>query len=167
MGLTVTVVSKSEEFDFSEWATGLVRYGEINATSVADMVHKVKLKPTAQDKIARLDLYAHGTSTYMTMGKDIIHSYTPNKHVPVLSGLKGLFTSDGIIVLNVCDVGQSPGVLKAIAKAAGVPVYGNTGGVSPNMGIFWGEMVVAYPDGRFFQGSGVRIPVDPWEGVQS
>lgn len=116
MAFTVTVIMKSKGFDFTEFATGLVRFGKINATSVADMVNKVSHKAAGRaEKIDRLDIFAHGTSTYIKMGEDdVLHSFTPNKHASTLGKLKGLFATDGMVALNVCDVGQSESLITAI-----------------------------------------------------
>ena len=166
MSFNLKVISKSEGFDWTEFATGLVRIGEIDATSVQDMVTKVCNKASEKSAtIDRLDIFAHGSNTYFEIGKDTIHSYTPNTHAGTLGKLKRFFPKDGIVVLNVCDIGQCEALIVTIARAVGVNVYACAGGVSPNLNIMWGVIVVGRPDGTFQRG--VKIPVDPWDGVQS
>jgi len=146
--IDLIVISKSDGGDFTEFMTGLVRFGEIDAISVADMVRKVRNKAMEKStQIRRLDIFAHGTNTYISLGKDTIHSYTPNKHSAPLVQLKGVFSENGFVVLKVCEIGQAEELIVAIARAVGVPVFANKGGVSPNLNVGWGTWIVAKPDG--------------------
>ncbi len=166
MGFTISVVGKSKEFDWTEFCTSLVRIGEIEVSSVKDMVHKVLHKATEKAAaVDRLDIFAHGSNTYFQIGDDVIHSFTPKMFSGEFSKLKRIFSKDGIVVLDVCDVGQCENLIKEMAVAFGVNVYACRGGVSPNLGIMWGQIVVGRSDGSFQRG--VKIPVDPWDGVQS
>lgn len=156
MGIDVVVVSKSESFDYTEFMTGLVRFGEIDATSVRNMVDQVISRAIQKSsQVRRLDIYAHGTANYFKVGKDVIHAWTPadkNPHLKTMARLKGIFSEDGYVVLNACEVGQSPSLIVHVAQAVGVKVYANTGDVSPNLGVGWGTMVIGYPNGAYARG---------------
>lgn len=149
MGLIdVEVVAKSESLDYTEFMTGLVRFGEIDATSVNDMVTKVKERATEKSAtVNRLDIFAHGTSNYISLGSDVIHAWTPKAQVPKLRGLRGIVAASGVVTLMVCNVGQSQDLLCAMAEAIGTKVQANRGDVSPNLGMGWGAWVVAWPNG--------------------
>lgn len=153
MSIDVVVVSKSESFDYTEFMTGLVRFGEIDATSVRSLVDKVISRAVQKSSsVRRLDVYAHGAENYFSVGKDVVHAWTPadkNEHLKTFARLKGGFAENGFLVLNVCEVGKSMSLITNLARAVGVKVYANTGAVSPNLGVGWGATVIGYPNGAF------------------
>ncbi len=145
---------------YASFMTGLVRIGEVEVTSVIDMVNKVVAKlSTDRAKMALLEIFAHGAPNYIRIGNnDVIHAYRPKDIMPILVQLKTYFTSQGAVVLQVCEVGQAQEVLIEMAKTLGVPVFANTGDVTPNLpGFGEGINVVAYPDGTF-SSKAVSVP---------
>lgn len=139
---------------FSSFMTGLVRIGEIEVSSVIDMVNKIVAKlQNGNQRIALLEIYAHGSPKYISLGDtDVIHDFTPRQHMPTLMRLRRHFTSKGAVVLYVCQVGQARNLLLEIAKTIGVPVFASTGDILPNMPLPFfnqGNNVVARPDGTF------------------
>jgi hypothetical protein len=151
--MTVDVVAQSEDFDWTEFATGLTRVGEIDVSSVAELVTRVRGHAISTPAyIDRLNIYAHGTPTYFTVGRDVVHSYRPQDHAPKFRGLQGTLAPSATITLYVCAVGQSEQLIRALAAAAGVKVQANTGDVSPNLGVGWGTWFVAWPDGTAARG---------------
>lgn len=149
MGLIdVEVVMQSDSWDPVEFLTGATRTGEIDATSVNDFVHQVRSRALEESSsINRLDLYAHGTSSYMSMGSDTIHSFTPQVHMPTLRRLRGIVAASGVVTLMVCDVGQAEELICAMAKAIGALVQANAGAVRPLLGMGCGTWFVAWPNG--------------------
>jgi hypothetical protein len=157
---TVDIKVLSKSGDFTGFITGVLTFNELDAGSVPDMVNQVITKAN-KTKIRRLDIFAHGTDTYFQIGDDVIHSFTPKLHMPVLGKLAGCFDKAGFLVLDVCEIGKCPSLLTEIARATGVPVYAFAGAFRPvlskvtNVGN--GPTVAAFPDGRFLQ-SEVEIP---------
>jgi hypothetical protein len=146
----------------SSFMTGLVRIGEIEVSSVIDMVNKIVAKlQNGNQRIALLEIYAHGSPKYISLGDtDVIHDFTPRQHMPTLMRLRRHFTSEGAVVLYVCQVGQARNLLLEIAKTIGVPVFASTGDILPNMPLPFfnhGNYVVARPDGTF-DANGVSVP---------
>jgi hypothetical protein len=171
--MKISVVSKSDTFDWTAFCVGLVRIGEIEVSSVDELVKKVSRRCIAQsDSIERLDIFAHGSGGAFSIGDDHIGGVQRPRKDPLyrLASLKGFFSDDGIVVLCVCEAGKGDGMLIELSRTVGVPVYATVGDVSPNLGFSnfgfrWGITVAAYPDGTSQRN--VRIPVDPWEGPQS
>jgi hypothetical protein len=162
MAAHIQVVAQYSDFwdQYSSFMVGLVRIGEIDVTSVTDMVNKIIAKlSTDNAKMALLEIFAHGSAQHISIGDDdAIHAFTPKQHMPTLVRLKTHFTSQGAVVLQVCEVGQAQNVLIEMAKTLGVPVFANTGDVSPNLpGFGDGINVVARPDGTFANQS-VSVP---------
>jgi Domain of unknown function (DUF4347) len=133
----------------ASWMTGLFSIGEIEVSSVGDLVKQVRAE-LAGSKVTRLEICAHGSDTSISIGEqDLLHSYTPKRHMPALSPLAKCFTRDGYVVLWVCEAGKLRNVLAELAKTLGVSIYANTGTVNPVAVQANGQFVVARPNGRF------------------
>jgi hypothetical protein len=151
----VQAVAKANGFDFTLWAVGLVRTGELRVGSATDLVNQVQRRAAQEGaKLAGLSLFAHGGNGSFTIGDDNFGGIQPpsQKPVPRLAPLKSLFAEGGALCLCVCEAGRSEGLLIDLAQTVGVRVYGCTGGVSPNLGTtqlgWWdGVVVAASPDG--------------------
>src|SRR5438046_3939627 len=124
MGLIeVTAVSQSESVDFTEFMTGLVRFGELDVTSVYDLVTQVTKR--SRDKgssVGRLDIYAHGSRNYISLGSDVIHAWTPDAHMATLRRLRGVLAPSAVVTLWVCEVGQAEKLIEKMAAAFGALV---------------------------------------------
>lgn len=136
--IDLVVLGKSESWDFTEFMTGLVRFGEIEVSSVKDMVEKVLSKTSEKNaKVRRLEIYSHGTDTYLTRGTDVISSILKKednqKYYSVLRQLKEVFSENGYVILQICEAGKLEQIIVDIANAVGVRVYANKRGVSPNL----------------------------------
>ena len=148
MSIDLEVVCQSPEFDITEFITDVLSIGEIDVTSVDDLVRKVKgraLESCAY--VARLDIYAHGTPNYISVGSDVIHAWRPQDSLIKLRSLKGIFDPSGIITFYVCQVGQSEQLIHQIAEATGIGVQANKGDVRPGLGMGFGNWFIAWPDG--------------------
>ena len=149
--------------DFWDQATStlvsLTTVGELEVVSVQDLVKSINAK-IGNRKMDRLEIFAHGTDTYISAGTDQLHTYTPKKHMPKLKSLQGKFEEDGMVVLYVCEAGKCTSVLSEMAKTLGVEIYAATGDVRPmayaTPFVIGGERVVAHPDGSINSGSQVE-----------
>jgi hypothetical protein len=165
--IKISVVSKPDGFDFTIFMARLVRIGEIQVSSVDDLVKKVSSQCIARSaSIERLDIFAHGTGGIIHIGQDQLGGVHGPGEDPIykLSGLKGFFSEDGMVALCVCEAGKGDGTMVEFSRNVGVPVYATTGDVSPNLsfsglGLWWGITVAAYPDGNFRRN--VEMPNDP------
>jgi hypothetical protein len=162
MAAHIQAVAQYSDFwdQYTSFMTGLVRIGEIEVTSVKDMVNKIVAKLSKDNaKMAMLEIFAHGSPNFISIGDDDdIHAFVPKRHMPTLVRLKPHFTSQGAVVLQVCEVGQARNLLIEMAKTLGVPVFANTGDVTPNLpGFGDGVNVVARPDGEF-ETQSVSVP---------
>jgi Domain of unknown function (DUF4347) len=159
---SVTVQAVFLYEDFQEQATSTLTastmLGEIEPISVNGLVNETKSK-IGRNKIGRLEIYAHGTDTYIKAGVDDLHTYKPEKHMPKLSRLRKDFGTDGYVVLYVCQAGKCVSVISEMAKTLGVDVYATEGDIRPLLrrSVFGvsGPVVVAHPDGSIGYGSDV------------
>jgi hypothetical protein len=96
MAAHIQVVAQYSDFwdQYSSYMTGLVRIGEIEVTSVTDMVNKIIAKLSKDNaKMALMEIFAHGSAQHISIGDDdAIHAFTPKRHMPTLVRLKTYFT---------------------------------------------------------------------------
>jgi hypothetical protein len=139
--------------------TASATIGEIEPISIKGLVDETKAKIGSR-KMDRLEIFCHGTDTYIHAGEDQLHTYFPKKHMPKLAGLKGRFAEDGMVIMYVCKAGKCTSVLSEMAKTLGVEVYATTGDVRPmaygTPFVISGGLVVARPDGSIKQGPEVE-----------
>lgn len=134
----------------ASWMTGLFSIGELEVYSVNDLVNTVKVEVRKTGKVRRLEICAHGGQNSISVGdEDDLSDLTPKKHMPELARLKKSFTSDGLVILWVCEAGRCQGLLSELAKTLGVSVYANTGDVNPVVPYARGQFVAARPNGSF------------------
>src|SRR5207302_6082190 len=110
--------------------TAATTIGEIEPVSINGLVNETKAK-VGSSKMDRLEMFCHGTDTYIQAGTDTLHTYSPKAQMPKLARLKGLFAEDAIVVMYVCKAGKCTSVLSEMAKTLGVEIYATTGDVRP------------------------------------
>jgi hypothetical protein len=159
MGAVIKAVFKGSSFDITGAITSLLTIGDINPDSVHKLVSQAKAE-AGQQKIDRLDWYAHGGQNTINAGDEDISELTPKVHFPVLARLKPNFDPEGYVRLFVCNAGLKPASMCVIAQAFGVEVYGCEGDVRPGLYgtpfVVSGQLVMATPKGHFFKGKGVE-----------
>jgi hypothetical protein len=139
--------------------TASATIGEIEPVSIKGLVDETKAK-IGRTKMDRLEIFCHGTDTYIHAGTDQLHTLLPKKHMPKLARLKGHFAEDGMVVLYVCEAGKCTNVLSEMAKTLGVEVYATEGDVRPmayaTPFVVSGALVVARRDGSIRTGDDVE-----------
>lgn len=136
-------VSKTEQFDLALWAAEATSIGEINVTSIEDLVSQVSQKVGA-GKLEKLTIIGHGSETSFTVGKTEVAEVSKK----IWGKLKQYFSKNGFIEIEACYVGNAKTLLKLIAQMTGVPVYAYTGYVNPITGIGTGNLVVVNSKGK-------------------
>ena len=141
--MEVTVVDDS---DYVGWAASATRIGEVYMTDTSSMVTNV-LAASGRNPISRLNILDHGNPKGVQIGNDWITMTNVASFVPVLSRLRGHFTSGGFVHLQHCNAGQNLDLMRTLAAAFGVPVYAGTGLHNPVYRFNFGEYVRCDPDG--------------------
>lgn len=141
--MEVTVVDDS---DYVGWAASATRIGEVYMADTSSMVTNV-LAASGQNPISRLNILDHGNPNGVQIGNDWITMTNVASFVPVLSRLRGHFTSGGFVHFQHCNAGQNLDLMRTLAAAFGVPVYAGTGAHNPVYRFNFGEYVRCDPDG--------------------
>ena len=144
--IEVTVIDDS---DLVGWLASFTRTGEVYMTDVRTMTANVRRAVSEGQKINRLNILDHGNTSGVQIGTNWITTQNLSTFTPLLSSLRTLFTSDGFVHLQHCEVGQNQRLMVALAQAFGVPVYGGTGAHNPVYRFNFGDYVRANPDGTF------------------
>lgn len=138
--------------DFTTWVT----FGtDFTVTSIDDLVKKVA-NACEPRTLQELVVYAHGGNGSFSIGTDRLGGIaTPKDAEATLGRLVPLFKYFGgsvgrpRLILSVCEAGQNPANLLAIAEAISKPVFGCTGDVRPlcgwNYGWWQGDTIMADP----------------------
>jgi len=153
--------------DYTSYMTGLLLMGELDVYSLDDLVRRGKEAAGDGVKIDRLEIYAHGSDTYIAIGDDILHDATPKVHMPKLAMLRNVLNRDALVVLYVCQAGNLRELLPAMAAALNARVYATTGDVYPNRNAATGESRLAHPDGTIEHGVGDKFWIEPADHATS
>jgi hypothetical protein len=103
--LEITVLSKQQDFDMSLFLAGMVRFGEIDVTSVSEMVDKVIAASIGADElITRLNILGHGSKDSMSVGDDEVMIINLTSFRPLLRRLQYRFDDRGSVFLQQCLV---------------------------------------------------------------
>lgn len=138
----IVIVEDTSSDNGYDWTAGVIRIGEIDASSVSDMVTKI-LKHLDKEKccLKSLTIIGHGCPGNISVGNgqegtDRNKQINDNEDVwgPELDKLKARFCKDGKIYLWGCNVGADQAgadKLYKIAKRLGIPVGAPTGTARP------------------------------------
>ena len=144
--MEVSVLSKPDDSDLVLFLAGVFRIGEIDASSVGDMVTKVSGSMQGE-LITRLDIVGHGSSSSFSIGNDEIDLNSFDSFYASFRTLSYKFDARGFVHLQQCQTGQATSLLIRLAQAVQVPVYAGTGDENPVYRFNWGHYVYASPDG--------------------
>jgi hypothetical protein len=110
------------EPDVVMWVDAMLSWGEIDITSVSDMVQKVKRQCGRNHKIRELRIFGHGNTYGQFIGRDWIDSDSIRSYRGELVKLYGLFGREGMLTLAGCQVGQNSDLLLKFGDILNVPV---------------------------------------------
>ena len=131
------VVESINDYDHNNgvWFASALTSGEIDVTSIQDMVDKIKEKLEAEDCCLKsLVIMGHGSPGQIDVGDDEIDSRFPQDWKPKLDALKECFCDDAEIILTGCNVGadqEGADLLSLIANNLGIITKAPTGTVGP------------------------------------
>ncbi|MFC2078791.1 DUF4347 domain-containing protein [Candidatus Bipolaricaulota bacterium] len=139
--LRITVVEEASTADRYNWWSAALRSGEIQATSVEDMVDKILARLGEDGRIHRLILIGHGSSGNLSMGDGKGHEQ--GKHIGIgnqaewtdeLDRLKGRFCDNALLTLRGCKTGAKQAgadLVELLADMLGVRVRAPRGTINP------------------------------------
>jgi hypothetical protein len=122
----VTVESTGgEDPGWAVWKMSLFTLGEIDVTSVQDMVNKIKQKKKDDgcDCLKKLTIMGHGAPGYIEIGSESMNIWDTSTWKPIFDQLKGCFCKDAEIIFAGCSIGadkDGANFLSVIANCLGV-----------------------------------------------
>jgi hypothetical protein len=179
VGLEVKVLTKRTTWDLvtgdDRWgdfvllATGATTVGELDVTSVQDMVAQLEgLCREERAVISRLIIIDHsakvadadgGNPEYrLRIGDSSVETGSMYMYAKHFRRVGALLADRGYIHFWHCYAAKNVDLLTMIAKAAGRPVYGGTGKHNPVANFNWGGYVCAAPDGTVAWDTGRPAP---------
>jgi hypothetical protein len=119
--LDIVCVSTAEP-DIVMWIAGGLHIGELDITSVSDMVAKIKARCGSTHKLGELRVIGHGNSHGQYVGSDWLSDRSVNAFRSELGQLRPLFGSGGRFTLAGCHVGHNSRLLLTLSDVLCVPV---------------------------------------------
>jgi hypothetical protein len=154
--MEVTVMSRTTDtslfkwfskFDrVGDWVSEATRFGEIYMTSAQSLSANV-LARIGSVRLSRLNVVAHGSPQRVLFGNDLIEVGNFRRFENFFKLLRGRFTPDGFVHLQICEVGQNFVLLTLFAQAFGVPVVAGQGDESSLYRFNWKKYNKCDPSG--------------------
>ena len=130
--MEIIVVSRPDGWDTDLFFAGLFRIGEIDVSSVADLVNKVSAASSAGGElVTRLNILGHGSPDSMSVGNDEVMIANLARFYPTLRTLWYSFDDSAFVHLQQCDTGSNQVLMQRLAQAFRVTVYAGTGDEHP------------------------------------
>jgi hypothetical protein len=98
--------------------------GDVPIGNVRDLVNQVALKCAQGDKVRELRITGHGNIEGQYIGSDWIDSKTVDNYDHLWQRLHPFFSSNGLLTLEGCQVGQAHLLLVKLSNYLGVSVRG-------------------------------------------
>ncbi|MHC4270170.1 MAG: hypothetical protein ACYSWS_09055 [Planctomycetota bacterium] len=118
INFVITAPSKSP-IDLPVWIARTLSKGEINITSVEELVTVIKRRAAQHNaKIGFLTLYAHASPKGVAIGNDVITSSTFSKYADSLRKISNLFVPKvSFVHFASCQLGQNASLLSRFSIA--------------------------------------------------
>ena len=136
-----------ESGDETGWLESATTIGEVEFNSIQSFVDNVRNFLNG-DRMHKLHLQAHGNTTEIEFGSDTLDldSFTL-LYRGTFALLTPCFTSNAIVVLRACEVGQNVALLTTLARVWNVTIIAGRGAQNNLLNFNTGRYVIISPDG--------------------